>query len=126
MIDIDHFKMVNDTHGHQAGDEVLRLLAEVFRESIRNCDYAGRYGGEEFIVILTQSSAKDGLEVAERIRSQASALEIVNKESKFSVTVSIGVSGYPEAGQDIQDIIHKADGALYQAKRQGRDRVVAG
>lgn len=125
MIDIDHFKMVNDTHGHQAGDEVLRLLSDVFRDSIRDCDYAGRYGGEEFIVLLTQSSAKDGLEVAERIRLQAAALEFVNKNSKFGVTVSIGVSGYPDDGDDIQDIIHKADGALYEAKAQGRNRVVA-
>jgi diguanylate cyclase (GGDEF)-like protein len=126
MIDIDHFKMVNDTHGHQAGDEVLRLLSGIFRDSIRNCDYAGRYGGEEFIILLTQSGAQEGVDVAERIRLQASALEISNKNSKFSITVSIGVSGYPEAGHDIQEIIHKADGALYEAKKRGRNQVVVG
>jgi diguanylate cyclase (GGDEF)-like protein len=126
MIDIDHFKAVNDSHGHQAGDEVLRLLSDVFSGSIRQCDYAGRYGGEEFILLLTQSSPKDGLEVAERIRAKAAGLEFASKNGDFTITVSIGVSGYPEAGDDLKDIIHRADEALYEAKKQGRNRVVAG
>lgn len=126
MIDIDHFKAVNDTHGHQVGDQVLRHLSGVFRDSIRKCDYAGRYGGEEFIILLTQSGLDDGVEVAERIRLAASELELDGKGGTFSFTVSIGVSSYPEAGSDIQDVINNADEALYEAKKQGRNRVLAG
>ena len=124
IIDIDHFKKFNDTYGHLAGDEVLRKMGHVFRESIRSCDYAARYGGEEFIIVMPEIGQDEGVKAAERIRGSVAKEEIDANGHSVRVTISVGVASFPEHGDDAQAIISKADAALYQAKRRGRDRVV--
>ena len=124
VIDIDHFKEYNDTYGHLAGDEVLRRLAAVFKKSIRSCDYAARNGGEEFIVLLPEISAEDGVQAAERIRNQVAEKKFGSNKKPIVVTVSVGVAAYPKHGKDPESVIKKADGALYKAKEHGRNRVV--
>jgi len=123
MLDIDYFKKINDSYGHQVGDNVMRLLAETLLASVRDCDFVGRYGGEEFLVILSESSVQGAVVTAERIRQNVSQLEFASGREKFSMTVSIGVAEYPGDGDDAQSILNKADDALYQAKANGRNRV---
>ena len=123
IIDIDHFKKFNDTYGHLAGDEVLRKMGEVFRESIRGCDYAARYGGEEFVIVMPEIGRDQGVQAAERIRASVAKEKIDASGNSVTVTISVGVASFPEHGDDAQTIISKADTALYQAKRRGRDRV---
>ncbi|MGD8984658.1 MAG: diguanylate cyclase [Desulfobacteraceae bacterium] len=124
IIDIDHFKKFNDAYGHLAGDDVLRKMGNVFRESIRNCDYAARYGGEEFIIFMPEIGQDDGVKAAERIRGSVAKEKIDANGHSVTVTISVGIASFPEHGDDAQAIISKADEALYQAKRRGRDRVV--
>jgi len=120
MLDVDHFKKYNDTHGHQAGDEVLARIGTVLRNSIRPYDCAARYGGEEFLVMLSGTSLDPARESAERIRKQVRAEQFEAE----SVTISIGVAEYPSHGDTAKAVIGQADAALYEAKRAGRDRVV--
>ena len=120
MLDVDHFKKYNDTHGHQAGDEVLARIGTVLRNSIRPYDCAARYGGEEFLVMLSGSPLDPARESAERIRKQVQA----ERFDAESVTISIGVAEYPSHGDTAKAVIGQADAALYEAKRAGRDRVV--
>ena len=120
MVDVDHFKRYNDAHGHMAGDEVLVRLAKVLRESTREVDCAARYGGEEFLVLLPETSMEAAVEIAERIRTKLGEERLAGGR----VTVSIGVAAFPEFGESAEAIIMSADAALYQAKREGRDRVV--
>jgi diguanylate cyclase (GGDEF)-like protein len=120
MLDVDHFKKYNDTHGHQAGDEVLARIGAVLRNSIRPYDCAARYGGEEFLVMLSGTSLDPAKESAERIRKQVRAEQFEAE----SVTISIGVAEYPAQGDTAKSVIGQADAALYEAKRAGRDRVV--
>ena len=122
MLDIDHFKTLNDTYGHVAGDEILTAVARILLQSIRSIDYAARYGGDEFIIILTETSAELGWKTAERVRTQVEALHPTVKGSAISLTVSIGiVESQPE---DIMptEVFARADHALYEAKRAGRNR----
>jgi diguanylate cyclase (GGDEF)-like protein len=123
IIDIDHFKQVNDTHGHQKGDEVLCRLAKVFRETIRDCDYVARYGGEEFIVLLTEIEPPTSMAAADRIRTRAAQETIHSGEESISVTVSIGAAFFPDDGDNPQRLIQAADQALYAAKEAGRNTV---
>lgn len=120
MVDVDHFKQFNDAYGHPAGDAVLRRVAAVLRESIRAEDAAGRYGGEEFLVVLRNTPMAGALEVADRIRARL-AEEVFDGGR---VTVSVGAAGMPEDGKSAEALIMSADLALYQAKKEGRDRVV--
>jgi diguanylate cyclase (GGDEF)-like protein len=120
MIDVDHFKQFNDTYGHPAGDAVLTRVAAILRESIRAVDVAGRYGGEEFLLVLTDTTMAGALEVAERIRSKL-ATEVFDGGR---ITVSVGAAQYPDGGRTAEALIMSADLALYQAKKEGRDRVV--
>jgi diguanylate cyclase (GGDEF)-like protein len=120
MLDVDHFKKYNDTHGHQAGDEVLARIGTVLRNSIRPYDCAARYGGEEFLVMLSGSSLDPAKESAERIRKQVRAEQFEAE----AVTISVGVAEYPSQGDTAKSVIGQADAALYEAKRAGRDRVV--
>jgi len=120
MLDVDHFKKYNDTHGHQAGDEVLARIGTVLRNSIRPYDCAARYGGEEFLVTLSGTSLDPAEESAERIRKRVRAEQF----EAGSVTISIGVAEYPSQGDTAKAVIGQADAALYEAKRAGRDRVV--
>lgn len=120
LLDLDHFKSINDLHGHRVGDDVLVKVAEVLRASVREVDVAGRYGGEEFLVILPNSGLAEAVEAAERIRAVIRSLAWPNLPIR--VTASFGVCRYD--GKDIDEFIAVADGKLYQAKAAGRDRIV--
>lgn len=125
MLDLDRFKAVNDRWGHAAGDEVLRALAGALRAELRACDLDARFGGEEFLVLLTDTQLDDAMRAAERIRRRIAALEIDAGEALLRVTVSIGVAQLRE-GEAVDAAIARADAALYRAKAEGRDRCVAG
>lgn len=118
MVDVDHFKSFNDTHGHQAGDEILRLLGKALTQSCRDFDTPARYGGEEFAIILPSCSSGESLKVGERLRHLVSEMEAV-----APVTASGGVATYPTHAGDAESLIKAADEALYEAKRAGRDRI---
>jgi diguanylate cyclase (GGDEF)-like protein len=120
MIDIDHFKRFNDTRGHQAGDEMLKLVADVVKSFLRASDVAARYGGEEFLIMLTETEQEGALRVAEKLRGGVEELRL---EDKKAVTISIGVASFPDNGDDVESIIREADVALYKCKRSGRNRV---
>jgi diguanylate cyclase (GGDEF)-like protein len=122
MLDIDKFKNLNDTYGHDAGDEAIRRLSKVLREGTRGIDLAARIGGEEFAVLLVETSKDGGFEVAERLRAAIKALELPRAEG---ITASFGVAECPSDAQTAADILKAADVALYEAKRKGRDQVVA-
>ncbi len=123
LIDIDHFKQINDTYGHQKGDAVLCRLAAIFKENIRKCDYAARYGGEEFILLLTETASSGAREVAQRICRAASQDTVPSASGAISYTVSIGVGIFPADGKDAKSLIEHADKALYTAKKAGRNQV---
>jgi diguanylate cyclase (GGDEF)-like protein len=120
MADIDHFKHFNDTHGHQAGDEMLRRFAEMLKVSLRSCDFAARYGGEEFLILLTETGPEGASAFAEKLRQSAERLRV---KKEWGVTVSIGGASYPEHARDVETLIHLADDVLYRCKRDGRNRV---
>jgi diguanylate cyclase (GGDEF)-like protein len=124
MIDIDHFKRYNDSFGHLAGDALLSNLASIFTQSIRTAEYAARYGGEEFLIMLPETEPDRAVEAAERIRAQVAKETSGDGNAGPGVTVSIGVAGFPEHGDAPEKIIGSADAALYQAKRDGRNRVI--
>ncbi len=124
MIDVDHFKRVNDTHGHEAGDSVMRALAAEIRALIRTGDTACRYGGDEIVCLLTDTALDDAGPRAEQLREAIAALSIPGPGSSIHVTLSIGVAAFPETGDDGDLILRAADHALYSAKAQGRNRVV--
>ncbi|WP_027069708.1 GGDEF domain-containing protein [Novilysobacter defluvii] len=119
VLDIDHFKQINDAHGHREGDRALRAVGEVVEASVRHDDVAVRFGGEEFLLILPQTTLEAALEVAERIRAGVAAMDL-----PFPVTVSAGVAAGDPAGPLPEVVFEAADRALYQAKQGGRDRVV--
>ena len=124
IIDMDHFKKVNDKHGHLFGDDVLRYLTKIIAEILRSGDVLGRYGGEEFCVFLPNTSEKDAAGLAERIRiAVEKSLHTVNKKI-VKGTVSIGVADSVRAGYDFKGLVAAADTALYTAKNKGRNRVV--
>jgi len=118
--DVDHFKQYNDAFGHPAGDEVLQRIAEIMRDSTRKNDCCARYGGEEFVIVLPDTAIADALDTAEHIRARVAAKKFNGRK----MTLSIGVASYPEDADDAEAIIAVADEALYQAKREGRDRTV--
>ena len=119
MLDLDHFKLVNDTYGHAVGDRVLKKASETMLACTRDTDMVGRYGGEEFIIVLTDTRDDRAHMIAQRIRRE---IEMLQFEEGFSVSCSIGLALYNgEAGVDL---IEKADSFMYEAKRQGRNRVV--
>ena len=120
MTDVDHFKQYNDNFGHPAGDEVLKKVASILSESIRMTDCVARYGGEEFCVLLTSTKPDEVMPLAERIRAKIESTKFAGR----SVTLSIGVAAFPEAGKSPEAVVAAADEALYQAKRDGRNRVV--
>lgn len=123
MLDIDHFKRINDNWGHQAGDQVLREVAQRLRQCVRPYDIIGRYGGEEFMVLLPDTTFDQGLVVAERIRMGINSETICIGADEVRVSVSLGVSLAHEKDRDLGDLIKKADEGLYKAKEGGRDRV---
>ena len=123
ILDIDHFKRVNDTFGHQAGDEVLQVLARTSLSVLRTPDVLGRWGGEEFAFLFPETDASAVIEACERLRITLSAATIAAGESNVNLTVSIGVTSKTTADKDIDDMLRRADRALYHAKAQGRNQV---
>jgi diguanylate cyclase (GGDEF)-like protein len=122
MMDIDHFKTLNDTYGHITGDEILAAVARILVQSIRSIDFAARYGGDEFIIILVETSADQALKTAERIRSQVENMRYSFRDSTISVTVSIGIVQCQSDDMTATAVFARADSALYEAKRAGRNR----
>jgi two-component system, cell cycle response regulator len=124
IADVDHFKRVNDQHGHLAGDAVLREVALRLRSSVRPYDSVGRYGGEEFLIVLPGCTSEVAAQTAERVRSEFNEHPLVTPEGSFNITLSFGVSSCPGGiACDADNVIREADQALYQAKDGGRNRV---
>ncbi|MEN9938966.1 MAG: hypothetical protein RLZZ387_5545 [Chloroflexota bacterium] len=126
MVDIDHFKRVNDTYGHAAGDSVLRTVAQRCQAAVRDSDVLGRYGGEEFAVLLPNTGAEAALLVAERLRARIADTPITLDGGEIPVTVSVGVANAHAATRSLAALLDRADAALYAAKGAGRNRVVVG
>ena len=135
MVDVDHFKSYNDKFGHLVGDKTLKEVAQVIRENVRKVDVIGRYGGEEFVIVAPEISKSQGVELAERIRSAVARKKLTLFDEETQITVSIGVSSFPEDLENTQRrefseanlslLVERADQALYIAKDEGRNRVVA-
>jgi diguanylate cyclase (GGDEF)-like protein len=124
LLDIDHFKKVNDHFGHKAGDHVLQQVAKVLREDLRNYDRVGRWGGEEFILILPETQLDDAIVVAERIRVKIAGMKIsLETGETLSVRISLGVACTSSHTSSLLKLIDAADQAMYQAKQMGRNRV---
>ncbi len=124
MADIDHFKQVNDTYGHPMGDEVLRKVARTLGDLVRSTDKVCRYGGEEFAIILPETDMFGATQLAERFRTEIKKLVFPHEEKPFSITLSLGICTLPDFARHKQELIDRADQALYRAKRTGRDRTV--
>ena len=124
MLDLDYFKMVNDTHGHDAGDAVIKALANVLKQSVRASDLVIRYGGEEFLIILLDSNSEQAYTIAEKIRLEVEALKIQIGSIVIKKTISIGIADFPDDSPTFWQAVKFADIALYQAKETGRNRVI--
>lgn len=125
IIDIDRFKVINDTYGHAGGDEVLAILAKTVLNCLRKSDLFGRFGGEEFVAFLPETTLQTAVAAAERIRENLANIVISVYEQQIRITVSIGVASYQKEDLTIDALLQRADKALYQAKNQGRNQVVA-
>jgi GGDEF domain-containing protein len=145
LIDIDHFKAVNDTHGHLVGDQVLRAVTDAIREHLRSYDLAGRFGGEEFVVLLPQAGQADAVNIAERLRTRIAAMAIPVRnvlgdensaedspaedadghQAHVRLTISVGVAALNESTRELTDLMAAADAALYYAKQTGRNKTYA-
>jgi diguanylate cyclase (GGDEF)-like protein len=123
MLDLDHFRRINDSKGHLAGDLVLKGVALRLKESVRPYDVIGRYGGEEFVMLLPDTNLEQSLEAAERIRKSMRQEPFEIKGDQINLTVSLGVSCSNENDQGLNDLLKRADEGLYKAKAAGRDRV---
>ncbi len=124
MIDSDNLKQVNDTHGHEAGNRLLRQLAERIQAELRYTDVPARYGGDEFVVLLPETPSQGAADVAERIRESMAGKPLVYEGQAVKSTVSIGVASFPEDGHTVDALVARADRALYKAKNNGRNCVV--
>ena len=124
MLDIDYFKKINDTYGHAVGDQVLQNMAEVTTSCLRDVDIFGRLGGEEFAIVLPQTNIYKAENVAERIRASIEKMSFLTNNILIKITVSIGMSIYEETDKNIDDVLKRADKALYKAKSQGRNQVI--
>lgn len=127
LLDVDHFKTYNDLNGHQAGDDVLKSVGTILREATRVCDMECRYGGEEFAMILPETSKAQALLIAEKLRRRVEETEFVNQESQphGNLTISAGVATFPDDGIQAADLVRQADAGLYRAKAIGRNCVVS-
>lgn len=123
ILDIDHFKRVNDVHGHQAGDEVIKALAGLITQTMRTTDITGRYGGEEFVVFLPNTDLENAKIVSERLRKLCEASPVVHDQTTINYTISIGVAEFNLDYQSAMEWLEAADQALYSAKHQGRNQV---
>jgi diguanylate cyclase (GGDEF)-like protein len=125
LVDVDHFKHFNDQYGHLTGDRILKTMGQILRESIREIDIAGRYGGEEFCVVLPETDLEGAILAGERIRKATENAIIQAYDHTVKVSLSGGVAVFPQDGQTADELIDKADWALYRAKTLGRNRIVA-
>jgi len=126
MIDIDFFKKVNDTHGHAVGDEVLKSVAQLYKESVRSTDLVARYGGEEFAIMMPETELNDAITLAEKVRSLIESTPIQTQAGPLTITVSIGVASVPLSKiHSSKELIVAADKTLYRAKKNGRNQVQA-
>lgn len=123
MIDIDHFKLINDSYGHDIGDRVLKKIADIFSTTARSYDMVSRIGGEEFLVICARSALSESRQLAERLRQAIHSLRISLEEYTIKITISLGVASWHETMSTGEDMTKAADRALYRAKQRGRDRV---
>lgn len=123
MVDIDHFKQINDQHGHNAGDEVLKALSQMLLSILRNSDIICRWGGEEFVVLMPEINLEEACHIAERIRKRAEEEAVYAADSRIGFSVSIGVTSY-QGQLTIEELLHEADKALYIAKTEGRNKVI--
>jgi diguanylate cyclase (GGDEF)-like protein len=125
MLDIDHFKRINDCYSHRAGDQLLQMLSQVMQKNIRNTDFAARYGGEEFVIVLPETPLHEATRLAERMRRDIEAMVVeVEPSAKLSISASIGIAVFPVHAHNAEELVHKADAAMYMAKRAGRNQVV--
>jgi diguanylate cyclase (GGDEF)-like protein/putative nucleotidyltransferase with HDIG domain len=126
MADLDLLRDINNSYGHLAGDAVLKGVADVFRSELRHYDVPARFGGEEFSILLPETSVEEAMEIAERIRKAVAerSIDVETSSQPIRATISIGVAAYPRDGQDANELIHQADLAVYRAKLQGRNRVL--
>jgi diguanylate cyclase (GGDEF)-like protein len=125
MIDLDHFKQVNDTYGHEAGDEVLKALALTLAEQCRRGDFACRYGGEEFVVVMPNISTDTAYGRAENIRQSLNSLSVPYRQNHLTTTISMGIACYPTNGETRESVLRAADQAMYGAKKAGRDHILS-
>jgi diguanylate cyclase (GGDEF)-like protein len=124
VCDVDYFKEINDSYGHDHGDRVLQAIASLLNKSLRKTDIIGRYGGDEFFMILPETSLGSAQELAERIRADVEEFGLeVNKGESITTTVSIGVAAFNPRYEDMNDFVKRGDNALYAAKGEGRNRV---
>jgi len=123
MIDIDHFKKVNDTYGHMVGDSVLQQVAVLIQRTLRSVDIPGRYGGEEFSIILPETGTEEAQRVAERLRSLLEEKVMLVVNHSIRITASFGVASYVRDDQSLETLLNQADRALYTAKQAGRNQV---
>jgi two-component system cell cycle response regulator len=124
LTDIDHFKKVNDTHGHPTGDAVLKRVSAILKASARKIDIVARYGGEEFALVLEGTDRAGARQLAERICEEVAQQTFESSQGSFRATLSLGVAVYPDDGKAKQDVIACADKALYAAKHSGRNRTI--
>jgi diguanylate cyclase (GGDEF)-like protein len=125
LADVDHFKRVNDDHGHDVGDQVLKAVAKAIHAGVRGVDVCARFGGEEIAILLPGTSLTGAVELADRLRKRVSSCRVRVGENELIVTASFGVATYPVPVVRRDDLFGAADRALYEAKRAGRDRVIA-
>ena len=125
MIDVDHFKSINDQHGHLVGDEVLCRLVSVITSTLRKQDYLARYGGEEFCILMPATSEIEALVIAERLRTFYAGTNMGDEDAPWYSTISIGVTDSVTSGFEFESLIEGADRALYLAKQTGRNRVIS-
>ncbi len=126
LLDCDYFKNVNDEYGHQVGDELLKHICKICNQEIRSIDFLGRYGGEEFIIILPDCDIDGGIEIAKRIQKSLKENNLTIEDKELIVTLSMGISMLTDENETFEQLIHKADKAMYTAKENGRNRIEVG
>lgn len=124
LLDIDHFKSINDNYGHSLGDDALKAIATICQQQVRDCDFVFRYGGEEFLILLPNTDKSGSYVVAERIRKTIQDTNIDIDNQKLELTVSLGISSFPEDGLETRELVRNADNALYKAKEGGRNQTI--